>query len=85
MSSWSVEDAKARFSKLLAACISGEPQFVMKRGVEVAVLVPIAEWRRLQGRARPSIKTLLLTDEGRTDTLVRRRSAARRRAGRAVE
>ena len=85
MSSWSVEDAKARFSELLDACISGGPQIVTKRGVKVAVHVPIAAWRRLQERARPSIKTLLLADEGRTDTLVRPRSAPRRRAGRAVE
>lgn len=85
MSNWSVQDARARFSELLEACISEGPQFVTMRGVGVAVLVPVEASRRLQASARPSIKTLLLTDDGRTDTLVRPRMAARRRADRAVE
>lgn len=85
MSIWPVQDAKARFSELLEACISEGPQLVTKRGVEAAVLVPVEEWRRLQASARPSIKALLLVDEGRTDTLVRPRTAARRRVVRAAK
>ena len=44
-----------------------------------AVLVPIAEWRRLQAERRPGLKALLLTDEARAEIPVsprgRRRTA----------
>ncbi|TLY65017.1 MAG: type II toxin-antitoxin system Phd/YefM family antitoxin [Gammaproteobacteria bacterium] len=51
---WPVQDAKARFSELLEACVREGPQIVTRRGEETAVLVPIAEWRRLCDAARPS-------------------------------
>ena len=76
---WPVQDAKARFSELLEACLADGPQMVTKRGTEAAVLVPVAEWRRLQAAARPSLKALLLSDAGRTDALTPPRGAARRR------
>jgi antitoxin Phd len=79
MPTWPVQDAKARFSELLDACVSEGPQVVTRRGTETAVLVPIDEWRRLQDAARPSLKQLLLTDSARTDTLVPERGKARRR------
>lgn len=64
---WTVQDAKARFSELLDTCVSEGPQVVTKRGVEAAVLVPIAEWEAMQRRARPTLKELLLSDEARGD------------------
>lgn len=79
MNTWQVQDAKARFSELLDMCISEGPQMVSRRGTETAVLVPIAEWRRLASSARPSLKSLLLNNEGRTDLLLPKRGAARRR------
>ena len=66
---WQVQDAKARFSELLERSLAEGPQIVTKRGVETAVLVPIDEWRRLEKRARPDLKELLLTPEARTDSL----------------
>jgi prevent-host-death family protein len=63
--SWSVQEAKARFSELLEKSITEGPQIVTKRGVETAVLVPIDEWRSLQQRARPTLKELLLAPEPR--------------------
>ena len=75
----SVQDAKARFSEFLEACISDGPQLVTKRGAEAAVLVPVDEWRRLQAAARPSLKQLLISDVGRGDLLIAPRGAARRR------
>lgn len=63
--SWPVQDAKARFSELLEKSLREGPQIVTKRGVETAVLVPIEEWRRLQQRARPTLKDLLLAPEPR--------------------
>lgn len=80
MNTWPVQDAKSRFSELLDACISEGPQIVSRRGTETAVLVPIAEWRRLHSAARPSLKSLLLTDDGRTDLLLPKRGSARRRS-----
>ncbi|MBX9901507.1 MAG: type II toxin-antitoxin system Phd/YefM family antitoxin [Burkholderiaceae bacterium] len=79
MNTWQVQDAKARFSELLDMCISEGPQMVSRRGTETAVLVPIAEWRRLASSARPSLKSLLLNNEGCTDLLLPKRGAARRR------
>ena len=79
MHSWPVQDAKARFSEFLEACISEGPQMVTKRGAEAAVLVSVDEWRRLQAVAKPSLRQLLLTDEGRTQLDIPARGTARRR------
>ena len=79
MDIWPVQDAKARFSELLDACVNEGPQVVSRRGTETAVLVPIEEWRRMQRAARPSLKELLLSDTARTETLVPARGRARRR------
>ena len=79
MKAWPVQDAKARFSEFLEACIADGPQMVTKRGAETAVLVPAAEWRRLHAAARSSLKELLLSDAARTECLVPQRGAARRR------
>lgn len=79
MKVWPVQDAKARFSEMLDACTEEGPQMVTKRGAETAVLVPIAEWRRLERQARPSLKMLLLAPEGPLDLDLPIRGRARRR------
>ncbi len=79
MRSWPVQDAKARFSEMLEACATEGPQLVTKRGADAAVLVPAAEWHRLQQRSRPTLKELLLSDEARSDLDVPAWGAARRR------
>ena len=79
MQTWQVQDAKARFSEFLEACINDGPQLVTRRGTEAAVLVPIDEWRRLQASARPSLKQLLLSDEARFELAIPARGKARRR------
>ncbi|MBS4098962.1 MAG: type II toxin-antitoxin system Phd/YefM family antitoxin [Sulfuricella sp.] len=79
MHTWPVQDAKARFSELLDACVSEGPQLVTRRGAETAVLVPIDEWKRLRNAARPSLKSLLLSDEGRMDIDLPQRGSAQRR------
>ena len=84
MSKWQVQDAKARFSELLETCLSDGPQVVTKRGVEAAVLVPMAEWRALQVSARPSLKELLLADVPRVDFAVPPRGQRRRRPPRGL-
>jgi prevent-host-death family protein len=79
MQSWPVQDAKARFSEFLDACLQKGPQLVTRRGAEAAVLVPMSQWRRMQASTRPSLKELLLSDEARTETLTPARRPARRR------
>ena len=79
MSSWQVQDAKARFSEFLDATIKKGPQVVTRRGIETAVLVPIEEWNRLQRAARPSLKTLLLASDARSENLIPDRGMHRRR------
>ena len=79
MRTWPIQDAKARFSEFLETCLVEGPQMVSKRGSEAAVLVPVDEWHRLKAAARPSLKQLLLADEGRTGLVVPARGAARRR------
>jgi prevent-host-death family protein len=48
------QEAKARFSAFLEASLKNGSQIVIKRGVETAVLVPIAQWRGMQEGARPT-------------------------------
>jgi antitoxin Phd len=79
MHTWPVQDAKARFSEFLDACLEEGPQMVTRRGAEAAVLVPVQEWRRLQSAARPSLKQLLLSDQGPTELILPARGQARRR------
>ena len=79
MSSWQLQDAKARFSELLDTCLREGPQAVTKRGTEAAVLVPVDEWRRLQQSARPTLKELLLSDTARFDIPLPPRGRWRRR------
>jgi prevent-host-death family protein len=77
---WPVQDAKARFSELLAACLRDGPQIVTRRGVEAAVLAPVAEWRRLQRANKLTLKELLLADGERGDLNVPPRGKRGRRA-----
>jgi prevent-host-death family protein len=80
MQTWPVQDAKARFSELLDACIAGKPQMVTKRGMEAAVLVPVDVWRRLQASSKPTLKQLLLSDQARGDLVIPARGKAKRRS-----
>jgi prevent-host-death family protein len=80
MRAWPIQDAKARFSEFLETCLAEGPQMVTKRGAEAAVLVPVDEWRRLHAAVGPSLKELLLSDQGRGDLLLPVRGRARRRA-----
>jgi antitoxin Phd len=79
MNTWPVQDAKARFSEFLDACITQGPQLVTRRGTETAVLVPIAQWKRLSSAAKPTLKELLLSDAERHDLEIPARGSAHRR------
>jgi prevent-host-death family protein len=79
MSTWPVQDAKARFSEFLQACLTNGPQLVTKRGQEAAVLVPVSQWRQLQASSQPSLKQVLLDPAARGDLPVPPRGQAQRR------
>ena len=80
MHTWSVQDAKAKFSELLECCTLEGTQLITKRGVQTAVLVPIEEWQRLTSAAKPSLKELLLSDEHRFEMDFPRSRQVKRRA-----
>jgi prevent-host-death family protein len=74
-----VQEAKARFSELLDASVKNGPQIVTRRGMEAAVLVSAAEWRRLQSQRRPTLKELLLANSPRPELKLPKRGGMRRR------
>lgn len=80
MRAWPVQEAKAKFSELLETALAEGPQLVTKRGNDAAVLVPVETWRRLQERARPTLKELLLAPAVRVDDLMPHRRRHRHRA-----
>ena len=83
MKTWPVqEDAKARFSEFLDACLSAGPQMVTRRGAGAAVLLPAEQQRQMQSVARPSLKDLPLSEEARTDQLALERPQERGKARR---
>lgn len=53
---WQIQDAKQRFSEMIRSVAQDGPQIITRHGEEVAVVVDIAEYRRL---TRPAIN---LTD-----------------------
>ncbi|HEX3534936.1 MAG TPA: type II toxin-antitoxin system Phd/YefM family antitoxin, partial [Gemmatimonadaceae bacterium] len=73
------------FSEFLEASITKGPQIVTRRGVEMAVLVPVDQWRRLEETTRPTLKELLLSAEPRAEIAVPARGSRRRRAGSALD
>ncbi len=79
MKAWRVQEAKARFSEMLDACVAEGPQLVTKRGAETAVLVPVAEWRRMQNSDSRTFKEMLLADEPRFDLEIPLRGRHRHR------
>ena len=79
-----MQDAKARFSELLDASISGVPQIVTRRGAEIAAVVSIEQWRRLVSAA-PSLKDWLLEPEARAEALMPPRSKLQHRRVRRFE
>lgn len=57
---WQLQEAKQRFSELIRSVEVDGPQFVTRHGEEVAVVIDIAEYRRLRGGA-PDFKQFLLS------------------------
>lgn len=67
---WALAEAKARFSELVGFAEENGPQYVTRRGKRAAVIVPIEEYERMQGKA-PSRSAIdwLLAPEARVENL----------------
>ncbi len=50
MTSWQLQEAKARFSELVD-CAAQEPQLITRRGVQTAVLLSFDEWQKLDSKS----------------------------------
>ncbi|WP_327047388.1 type II toxin-antitoxin system Phd/YefM family antitoxin [Microbispora sp. NBC_01189] len=61
MTAWQVQEAKQRFSEVVRRALDEGPQVVTRHGEEVAVVIDIAEYRRLHGDA-PDLTHFLLAD-----------------------
>jgi len=59
MTSWQLQAAKQRFSEVVRGAESGEPQFITKHGMPVAVLVDMEEYRRTHQERAPFTDFLL--------------------------
>ena len=63
MGTWQLQDAKNRFSALVEAALSGEPQEVTRRGKPVVIVSSYEEYQRLvreRDERTPSFRDLLL-------------------------
>lgn len=63
MRSWQVQSAKQRFSELVRAAETGEPQFITRHGQPVAVVIDISEYRATHEGPRPTFKEFLTSGE----------------------
>ena len=79
MKSWEEQNAKRQFSKLLDEVLKNGPQLIMRHGVAIAVLLPIAEWKRMHQLSRAGLKALLLAPSMRVPALAVDRHNRRRR------
>lgn len=64
MGAWKLQDAKNRFSAVVAAAVAGEPQRVTRRGRPAVVVVAVEEYERLRRSERanaPTFAELLLS------------------------
>ena len=63
MAEWPLQDAKSRFSALVNAALSGEPQRVTRRGQPAVVVLATEEYERLcrlEKANAPTLRELLL-------------------------
>jgi antitoxin Phd len=59
MVSWQLQEAEQKFSELVRRTLEEGPQVVTKHGEEVVVVVPVEEFRRMNGE-KPDFKEFLM-------------------------
>ncbi|MEV4299699.1 type II toxin-antitoxin system Phd/YefM family antitoxin [Microbispora rosea] len=67
MTAWQVQEAKQRFSEVVRRALDEGSQVVTRHGEEVAVVIDIAEYRRLKGDAPDFARFLLADPDGDDD------------------
>ena len=60
---WQLQEAKQKLSEVVDRSIHDGPQTITRRGAEVAVIMSIAEYRRLTD-CKPSFAEFLLSEDG---------------------
>ncbi len=60
MRSWSLQDAKARFSELVRICMQDGPQLVTRHGRKAVVIMSVQEYERVT-RPRQGLKDFFLS------------------------
>lgn len=60
MNTLQVREAKAAFSSLIAAAENGQPTLITRHGQPMAMVVPVAEGRKLYPDNQPSFADYLL-------------------------
>ncbi len=56
---WKLQDAKAKFSKVVSDALKKGPQFVTRRGSEAVVILAVKEYEKLSSK-KPEFKEFLL-------------------------
>ena len=65
MASWQLQEAKQKLSAVVDRALSEGPQTITRHGVETAVVVSVAEYRRLRLSQPRSLRQVLLDSLGR--------------------
>jgi antitoxin Phd len=76
---WQLQEAKARFSKLIDDTLEKGPQVVTRRGIDTAVVVSIDEWHKLKDENRLTWKDVLLSEPPRFEIPLSKRSLVKSR------
>ena len=75
MTTWQIQEAKNKFSELIDKTLSEGPQMVTKHGTEVAVVMPIDQFRRLTA-PKQRLGDFLMNSPLRNSELVIKRDKA---------
>jgi prevent-host-death family protein len=57
--SWTLQDAKNQFSRVVAAAERGKPQFVSKRGRSAVVVLAVEEYEKLREQERRNLPSFI--------------------------
>lgn len=74
MATWQLQEAKNKLSKVIERALTEGPQIVTRHGVEVAVVIPFAEYKRLTTPPQ-RLGDFLMTSPLRNSNLVIERDA----------
>ena len=59
MHTWQIQEAKNKFSEVVDKACEGDPQVITRRGAEVAVVISLAEYKRMSAPKQSLVEFLL--------------------------